>query len=233
MLKSRIPLAIAFSLIAFLGINLRAQTTQPSDDTPVSPAMAPTYIAIGRQLCMRLDITRRTVDDLKLDPQIAAQADQLIGNSKNQITDLLNQFRTGPMPPTRVVQSIIPNLRAARQRLYDLIGPEQTQKLQNMLQSLRGEARDNLGRLRLMLEDLHLPDAENQKCQSILSDADAQVESLPEQNVQGNEYDQAHQKMTDLLSNLHTRLCTILTDSQREQLGARFAQLAQPSTRTG
>jgi hypothetical protein len=229
----RISHAIAFSLIAFLTINLRAQTTQPAaDDAPISPVMAPTYIAIGRQLCMRLDITRRTVDDLKLDPAMAKQADEMIDTSRAQLADLLYQLQSGRLPPNRIVQAVPVNLRAARDRLFELIGPDQTQKLQEMLQSIRGETRDNLGRIRLMLEDLHLPDSENKKCQSILSDADSQAESLPQEAVQGNSYDEAREKMTNLLDTLHTRLCSVLTDTQRQQLGPRFAQLAQPTTRT-
>jgi hypothetical protein len=222
--------AVAFILITFLLNSAQAQTTQP-DDPPVSPAMAPMYLSIGRQLCLRLDIMRRTVDELNLTPDIAPQADQLIDTARKQIADLMNEIKNGPMPSDRLVRAIPPNLRAARDHLYALIGPAQTQKLQQMLQSLRGETRENLGRLRLMLADLHLPDDENQKCRSILSDADAQAESLPQTTVQGDAYDQARQKMTDLLTHLHDRLCTILTAPQRQQLGPAFAQYASPATR--
>jgi hypothetical protein len=119
--------------------------TQPNtDDPPVAAAMAPSYIAVGKDLSLRLALVRRTLDDLTLDPPTRTQANDLLQACEKEVDGLIKQMENGPMPSSRKVLGIPVYLRTQRNQLYQIIGAEQSQALDEMLRSLRGEGRSTL-----------------------------------------------------------------------------------------
>ena len=71
-------------------------TTVPSpDDAPAPAAMAPMYVAIGKELSLRLALVRRTLDDLKLDRPIRQRADQIVDTAAGELKYLLAEIQAG------------------------------------------------------------------------------------------------------------------------------------------
>jgi hypothetical protein len=194
--------------------------------------MAPSYIQIGRELSLRLALVRRTLAELTLNDSTRSTANALVDSQQKEIDLLVSQMQSGQMPSNRRVLAVPENLKAARQKLYETIGPAESALLDEMLASLRGEARATLGKLRLMLENLHAPQSEEQNWENILAQADADAENLPKRDLHGDEYDRQRAIMNQLLVHTHDQLETILTPQQLTQLGPRFEQLAadRPST---
>jgi hypothetical protein len=219
-------------LIVLFAVRGSADTpaTQPdADDPPVAAALAPSYIAIGRELSLRLSLVRRTLHDLTLDPAVRTQALNLIDSCRKEVNDLISQMRDGPMPPSREVLGVPANLRACRQELYQLIGPDQSKSLDEMLRSLRGEARSTLGHVRLMLDDLNAPPGERQHIEGILSAAEAGAESLPHTDLPDGQYDSQRKRLDGMLAKVRTQLMSVLTPAQLARLGPKFEQVLPPA----
>jgi hypothetical protein len=210
-----------------------APATDPSvDDPPAPAAMAPTYLALGKDLRLRLILVRRTLDDLSLDPSIKQQAEQLVDSAKAEIQYLIGEIQAGRMPSNQRLMAVPTNLRAARAKLMQIIGPDQGQLLDEKLQSLRGEARQEIGQLRQGLEDLKPAADEQGQCDTILAETDKAVESLPDTDEVGDDYARDRQKMNDLFSSTHDRLAAVLSPGEQTALGPRFSEMAAKTPAT-
>ncbi len=194
--------------------------------------MAPTYVAIGKDLSLRVELVRRTLDDLTLDQQIRRRADQIIDAAADELKDLLAEIQAGRMPPAQRLSAVPANLRSARDQLMEVIGPRQGQLLEEKLRSLRGEARAQIGRLRQGLTDLKTSADERQSCDAILTHAEGVVEKLPDFDLQGDDYARARQSMIEVFTSTHDKLARVLTAQEQMQLGARFAELASTGSAT-
>jgi hypothetical protein len=203
--------------------------TQPdADDPPVSAEIAPTYIAIGRDVSLRLSLLRRTLDDLTLEPSVRTQANQLVESLRKEVDGMVTQMCDGPMPSCRMVLSEPGNLRAGKQALDQIIGPDQSTLLDEMLRSLRGEARSTLGHVRLLLENLKDEPDQLKTCMVILRGADAEAESLPHTDVPDADYDAQHKRLDDLLMSVRNKLTSVLSPADLARLGPKFDQLLPP-----
>src|SRR5277367_3675396 len=138
----------------------RGQATMPSpaDDPPAPAAMAPSYMSIGKELRLRLALIRRTLNDLSLDAAIRQRDNQILDSADSDLQQLLAEIQSGRMPGYHRLMSVPDNLRAARANLLAVIGPDQSDLLQEKLRSLRGEARNQLNWLHQQLSDLNLSD---------------------------------------------------------------------------
>src|SRR5580704_7463435 len=118
----------------------RGQTTAPSpaDDPPAPAAMAPSYISIGKELRLRLALLCRTLNDLSLDAAIKQRANQILDSADADLQQLLAEVQSGRMPGYHRLMSVPDNLRAARAQLLAVIGPDQSDLLEEKLRSLRG-----------------------------------------------------------------------------------------------
>ncbi len=204
-----------------------APATAPSpDDSPAPAAMAPTYLSIGKELQLRVAMIRRTLDDLSLDPARRRQADAILDSADAEVQSLMREVQAGQMPPQKTIIAIPQDLRAARDKLLALIGPQQAQLLQEKLRSLRGEARTQLLRLRQALTDLNLPSHVTHACDIILRDAGSAVENLPDRDVDGEAYARARQTMNGLFAKTHNQLAKVLTAAEQLRLGSYFSELA-------
>jgi hypothetical protein len=221
-------------LVLFCAVSIsRADSaaTEPStDDPPMPAAAAPAYLAIGKGLSLQLKLVRQTVADLKLDAATGEQAAALVDDCKGKLDALIHQIQTGNYPSNKSVLAIPSDLRQARSRLYELIGPEQSKLLDEKLQSLRGQARQKIGELRNMVDDLKLSPPEQTNCESALKSADVDVEKLPSTDVSGDEYDRSRAQMNKIFGDVHDHLAAILSQQEKTELGPRFAQLARPAT---
>lgn len=123
----------------------RGQTTLPSpaDDPPAPAAMAPSYISIGKELRLRLALMRRTLNDLSLNAAIKQHANQILDSADADLQQLLVEVQSGRMPGYHRLMSVPDKLRAARANLMAVIGPDQSDLLEEKLRSLRGEAQIN------------------------------------------------------------------------------------------
>jgi hypothetical protein len=204
-----------------------AATTAPSADDPPAPSvMAPTYLAVGENLLVRVALVRRTLNDLKLDPDNRSRANEILDAAALDLQYLMGEIRAGRMPPAHRIAAVPVNLQAARAKLTELLGPEQNQLLLEKLHSVRGEARRQIGQLRQALSDLKTSENERRGCDAIVADADAGVEKLPDCDLEGQRYAEARQSMIDLLSWTHDKLVRVLSPGEQSQLGPSFAQLA-------
>jgi hypothetical protein len=204
-----------------------APTTVPSpDDAPAPAAMAPMYVAIGKELSLRLALVRRTLDDLKLDRPIRQRADQIVDAAAGELKYLLAEIQAGRMPATRRLSAVPGNLRTAREQLMEVIGTQQGQLLEEKLRSLRGEGRAEIGKLRQALDEVKTSANEKRSCDAILSDTDGAVEKLPDGDLQGDEYAKARQLMVEVFARTHDRLTKVLTAEEQMQLGPRLVELA-------
>ena len=226
--------------IAILGILLtlstaRAQTTAPTpvDDPPAPAALAPSYVSIGKDLRLRLALIRRTLADLTLDAAIKQHAFQILDASDAELKELLAEIQSGRMPGYHRLMAVPDNLRAARANLLAVIGPDQSDLLQEKLRSLRGEARNQLNWLRQQISDLNLSDGAKRPCDGILAQTEAAVEKLPDTDVQGDQYARARATMNQLFLRAHDALSKVLSDAEQLRLGPHFAELAaRPPTAT-
>lgn len=225
-MKWKVFLWLAAVFFAGRAVLADAPATQPSaDDTPAPAEMAPTYLKVGKDLRLRLSLVRRTLDELTLDAATRQQADQLVDSCKADLQYLIGEIEAGRMPPVQRVMAIPGNLRAARAKLMQIIGPDQGQLLDEKLQSLRGEARKDIGQLRQGLEDLKCPPNQIKDYNTILDEADKGVESLPDTEETGDDYARDRAKMNDLLAKTHDRLMQVLSADQQAGLGEHFSQL--------
>jgi hypothetical protein len=218
---------------AILGVLLalstaRGQTTTPSptDDPPAPAAMAPSYVSIGKGLRLRLALIRRTLADLTLDAAIKQRADQIVDSADAEIKDLLAAIQSGRMPGYHRLMAVPDNLRTARANQLAVIGPDQSDLLQEKLRSLRGEARNEVNWLRQQLSDLNLSDGAARPCNQILSETEMAVEKLPDMDVQGDQYARARAAMNQLFVKAHDGLAKILSAAEQLRLGPHFAELA-------
>jgi hypothetical protein len=230
----RIPSTIAAAFFALL-LTISpspAQTTAPSpaDDPPAPAGMAPSYISVGQQLRLRLALVRRTLADLSLDPSTRRRANQIVDAADNELKQLMTQIRSGQMPGYHRIMSIPDTLRAARDSLFALIGPDQSDLLQQKLRSLRGEARNQLDWLRQQLADLNLSESTKSECDKICTETESAVEKLPDIDLNGDDYARARATMTQLFARAHDQLAKILTSAQQSALGQHFTELAAPPT---
>jgi hypothetical protein len=219
----------AFILGILLTISIAGAQTQPAEDAPAPAAMAPTYISIGQELLLRVTLIRRTLDDLKLAPEQRKSALALIGGAEDEVRSLLAKVEAGQMPPQRMLLSVPADLRAAHAKLLAILGPEQSDLLQEKLRSLRGEARAQIAWLGQHLSDLHLSKKIEAACRGILADAAAGAEKLPDCEVEGDAYASARQAMKRLLAMAHDDLAKVLSAADQETLGPRFAELREES----
>ncbi len=210
----------------------RGQTTLPSpaDDPPAPAAMAPSYISIGKELRLRLALMRRTLNDLSLNAAIKQHANQILDSADADLQQLLVEVQSGRMPGYHRLMSVPDKLRAARANLMAVIGPDQSDLLEEKLRSLRGEARNQLGWLNQQVSDLDLSDGAGRPCEKILAETDAAVEKLPDTDVQGDQYASARAAMDKLFARAHDALAKILTSGELMRLGPHFAELAARPT---
>ncbi|MGD0462340.1 MAG: hypothetical protein ABSB74_07605 [Tepidisphaeraceae bacterium] len=220
--------------IALLAAASGAATTAPSaDDAPAPSVLAPTYLAIGKNLLVRTAVIRRTLNDLTLGQDNRRRANEILDAVARDLQYLIGEVQAGRMPPAHRIAAVPMDLQAARAKLTEALGPEQNQLLLEKLRSVRGEARQQIGQLRQALSDLKTSENERRGCDAIMADADAAVEKLPDRDLEGEPYAEARQSMIDLLSWTHDKLGQVLTPREQSQLGPSFAQLAAkgPATR--
>jgi hypothetical protein len=199
-------------IVVFLGLTAAwaladSPATQPDmNDPPVPAAMAPSYIAIGKDLSLRLSLVRRTVDELTLDPATKTQADELLNSCSKEVDDMVSEMTSGPMPSSRKVLGIPVELRGQRNQLYEIIGTQQGQSLDEMLRSLRGEGRSTLGHIDLMFQEMTpLPGAMD-KCEAVISGAQEEVERLPRTDLPADQYDSGRESLDGILNSVHQRI---------------------------
>lgn len=205
--------------------------TAPSvDDAPAPAALAPMYLAVGRDISLRLQLVRQTLSELKLDPGMLAQAQRVIDGPKRELDSALDQMQAGHMPPARRVYSVPDILRQARTQLFALIGQEQAQLLEAKMSSLRGEARWRIGQLRNALDELKLPIDRARQCDAVLAAAVPAAEKLPAGELDGDQYDQSRRQMNQILFGIHERLTALLSSDEQARLGPRLTDLATPTT---
>jgi len=207
-----------------------AQTTAPSPDTPAPAAMAPTYLNFGEQLRLRLSLVRQAVGDLSLDPSIRNQANQIVDSADADLKQLMAEIQSGNMPGTHRLMAVPDNLRAAREKVLAVIGPDQAALLQEKLRSLRGEARAQLAWLDQQIADLDLPSSIEVHCQGILKDCQSSACNLPDTDIQGDQYAAARARMNQLFIKAHTELSQFLSETDAVRLGDRFAAMAAATT---
>jgi hypothetical protein len=200
-------------------------TQEDADDPPVAAALVPTYIAIGRDLSLRLVLMRKTLNDLTLDASTRLQAADLLQGCQKEVDGLVTELMNGELPSSRNVLRVPGDLRTKRGQLYQIIGTDQSQLLDEMLSSLRGEARSTLGHVLLMVESLNPPAAQIEKCKSILSSADAKAEALPHLDLSPQDYDAQRQKMDAMLNSVRDDLTKTLTPEEMDRLGPKFLGL--------
>ena len=136
----KFAIAVFALLLAISPARGQTTTASPADDPPAPAAMAPSYVAIGEQLRLRLALFRRTLNDLSLDAAIKQRANQILDASDDDLKELLAEVRSGRMPGYHRLMTVPDRLRAARASLLAVIGPDQGDLLQEKLRSLRGEA---------------------------------------------------------------------------------------------
>jgi hypothetical protein len=190
------------------------------------------YMAIGKDLSLRLQLVRQTLDDLTLDPKIRARARQIVDGPKAELDSAIDDMRAGRMPSSKRIFAVPETLRQSRAQLFALIGDQQAKLLDQKLRSLRGEARWRIGQLRNGLDDLNMPDARTRQCDSILAGTDAAAEKLPADDLDGDQYDKGRQQMNGLLAGVHDRLAAILSPDEQTRLGARLSNLAATNPAT-
>ncbi|MGA2441329.1 MAG: hypothetical protein ABSH08_10240, partial [Tepidisphaeraceae bacterium] len=217
---------IAIGLAIFAAASAPAAPATAPADPPAPAALAPTYLSIGKELRLSLAMIRRTLVDLSLDPACRRQANQILDSASGELERLMRDVQAGRMPAAKSIVAVPQNLRAARDRLLILIGPRQSELLQEKLRSLRGEARSQIGRLRQALAELNLPRDLRRACEPILREAESAVEKLPDMDVDGNRYAAARQAMNDLFVKAHDELAKVLTAAEQIQLGPHFSELA-------
>jgi hypothetical protein len=225
---------VMFAALATTPLWADGPSTAPSsEDAPAPAAMAPMYISIGKDISLRLQLVRNTLDELNLDPAILAQARRLIDAPKTELDLAIDQMRVGRMPSFKRILAVPQTVRQVRIQLFALIGDQQARLLDQKLRSLRGEARWRIGQLRNGLVDLQLSDVCARQCDSILVSADPAVEKLPPDELDGDQYDKKRERMNNILANIHDRLVAILGPDEQARLGARLSGLAcaQPTTR--
>jgi hypothetical protein len=224
-------LAALFALIACCAATSLADApaTAPSADDPPAPAaLAPTYLSIGKDISLRLQLVRQTLDELKLDPGMLVQAQQIIDVPRRELDGALDQMEAGHMPPASRVYSVPDVLRTAREKLFALIGEQQAGLLQEKMSSLRGEARWRIGQLRNGLDELKMSDDRIRQCEAILTSAQPAVEKLPAEQLDGDLYDKSRRQMNSLFANVHAHLAAILSGDEQARLGPRLSSLAGP-----
>jgi hypothetical protein len=200
--------------------------TQPDmNDPPVPAAMAPSYIAIGKDLSLRLSLVRRTVDELILDPATKTQVDELLNSCSKEVDDMVSEMTNGPMPSSRKVLGIPVELRGQRNQLYEIIGTQQGQSLDEMLRSLRGEGRSTLGHIELMLQEMTPPPVAMEKCEGIIAAAQEKVERLPHTDLPADQYDSGRESLDGILNSVQQQLGQVLTPGELDRLGPRFTEL--------
>jgi hypothetical protein len=226
--KRGISIAIlTFALAA--GMAWGESTTAPSpDDAPAPAAMAPTYIAIGKELLLRVSIVRRTLDDLVLDAQVRKHATQILDDAEKSLRQLVQAVELGNMPTYGSIMAVPQNMRAAHENLLTVIGPDQAQLLDEKLRSLRGEARGEIAKIRQELDDKNLPGKSKHVCDAALADADAAIEKLPDTDVEGDQYAADRQAMDHLVAKTRDDLAKVLASIEQSKLDP----TTQPSPRS-
>jgi DNA-binding MarR family transcriptional regulator len=221
------------AIAALFAGQVAAATTAPSaDDAPAPAVMAPAYLAIGKSLLVRVDLIRRTLNDLKLDPDNRRRANQILDAVARDVAYLMGEIQAGRMPPADRIAAVPSNLQAARAKLTEVLGPEENQLLLEKLRSVRGEARQEIGQLRQALDDLKTSVSEKHGCDAIVADADAGADKLPDCDLEGDQYAKARQSMIDLMTWTHDKIGRVLTPQEQSQLGASFAELAAKGAAT-
>jgi hypothetical protein len=226
MVKSRFDMkALGIFLILMLAAPAFAdgQTTgtsaPPSTGQAIAPtAMAPAYLAVGKELRLRVALIRRTIDELGLDESVRTQAHQIIDSTDDQLRRLMADVAAGKMPAYETIMAVPQEMRAAHEKLLALIGPEKTQLLEEKLRSLRGEARARLGKLRQDIDDLTLAGKIRGLCDGIISQADAAVEKLPDTDEEGDAYEAGRQEMEQLFAHARVALAKVLSPIEVSRL---------------
>jgi hypothetical protein len=216
-------LVLAIAMFASLGMG--ATTAPSADDAPAPAAMAPMYLVVGKNLLVRVELIRRTLNDLTLDRDHRQRADEIIDAVSRDLTYLMGEVEAGRMPPAKRIAAVPMNLQIARAKLTEVIGPEQNQLLLEKLRSVRGEARREIGQVREALDDLKISGSEKRACSMCVAGADAGAEKLPDCDLEGEQSAKARQSMNDLMNWTHDELGRVLTPAEQSQLGACFAEL--------
>jgi hypothetical protein len=232
-------MVLAIAVLASLGIAATTATNAPAaddapapDEAPAPKAMAPIYLAVGKNLLVRVELIRRTLNDLTLDKDHRKQADQIIDAVSHEIQYLMGEIEAGRMPSAKRIADVPMDLQIARGKLTEVIGVEQNQSLLEKLRSVRGEARREIGQVRQAIDDLKTSDGVRHGCDEIVADADAGAEKLPDCDLEGDQSAKARQSMIELMEWMHGKLCGMLTAQQQSELGASFAALAAKGAAT-
>jgi hypothetical protein len=199
-------------------------TTAPSpDDAPAPAAMAPTYIAIGKELLLRVTIVRRTLGELTLDAPTRKQATRILDDAEKSLWQMLHDVKSGNMPTYGCIMAVPQNMRLAHQKLLAVLGPDNAQRLDEKLRSLRGEGRGEIAKLRQELEDKNLSTSTKRCCDAVLADADSAVEKLPDMDVEGDQYAADRQAMDHLVVKAQSDVATAIKPVEQSKV--------DPSTR--
>jgi hypothetical protein len=214
-------LKIAILTLVFAAAECRADTTTApsSQDLPAPAAMAPTYVAIGKELLIRVAILRQTLGDLTLAPQVRKSASQILDDAEKNLKQLLHEVQAGNMPTYGTIMAVPQNMRAAHQKLLAAIGPDQSQLLDEKLRSLRGEARSDLAKAAEVLDDKKLTDEQMNCCNKILADAQAEIDKLPDTDVEGDQYTADRQSMDQLMARVRDDLAKVVAPVEQSKAG--------------
>jgi hypothetical protein len=220
MLRPRIAL-LTFALAGSVVLSTaRAEpATAPSPDDALAPAaMAPTYIAIGKELLLRVAIVRRTLGELTLDSQIRRDAAQILDDADKGLHQLLHDVEAGNMPTYASIMAVPQNMRASHEKLLTVIGPDQAKLLDEKLRSLRGEARGELAKLRQELDDKTLTAKTKHACDTLLADADTAANKLPDKDVEGDQYTADRQSMDHLIAGARNEIAKLLAPVEQSKV---------------
>jgi hypothetical protein len=217
---------ICISILTFVlvasAVSAETTTAPSADDAPAPVSMAPTCVAVGKELLLRVSVIRRTLDDLTLNLQVRGQAMAILDDAEKTLQQLLHSVQTGNMPSYGSIMAVPQNMRTAHEKLLALIGPDQAQLLDEKLRSLRGEARGEIAKIRQELGDKNLSAKLKHSCESVLADADKSVEKLPDMDVEGDQYAADRAAMDHLVARTREDLMKVLTPVEQTK--------ADPST---
>ena len=229
----KLTCSMVLAIAVFAAAQALAATTEPSGvDAPAPAAMAPMYLVVGKNLLVRVELIRRTLNDLTLDKDHRQRADQIIDAVSHDMQYLMGEVQAGRMPPAQRIAAVPMNLQIARAKLTEVIGPEQNQLLLEKLRSVRGEARREIGQLRQALDDLKTSESESRACNMYVAGADAAADRLPDCDLEGEQSAKARQSMMDLMNWTHDQLGRVLTPAEQSRLGACFESLAVKAAAT-
>jgi hypothetical protein len=184
----RIKVAILTLLLAGGAVYAEPATAPSPEDQPAPVAMAPTYLAIGKELLVRVAIIRQTLGDLSLSDPVRKNATQVLDDAEGNVRKLLHDVESGNMPTQGAIAAVPENMRAAHAKLLATIGSDQSALLEQNLRSLRGEARGQLAQLAQDISDKNLTGSAKDACDKLLAEAEGEARKLPATDGEGDQY---------------------------------------------